>query len=745
MSLNTLGRIVKSRLSACLLALGVVLGLLVVSPPAPAAPLPGSRGSAWLEALPAHQVFSSTADKNYRKAMASVLNADGSVDLWTCAKNSANSAPVITYRRSSNGTSWPSTELAVLTPTSGGRDSAGVCDPSVVQLGGYYYMAYSGWASPKRTMNDVFVARSRSAAGPFQKWNGNGWAPFGPQPVVSHVDQGYGAWAPSLVVKDGLLHLFYASTSPSGQQGTGPGTVTQMHLRVADVSGRSGATEMWPERLDYQGVAITLPGETKPDGTGSGAVPDIKYMDAFEEFIAVGAGDPYADSAHPTMWESRNGLSFGKALAIRGSWEQRAGDVELRGDERGHLIGKVDPGNFLSYTVSDPLGLAGRYDTYGAQLSLGYLAPVGAVHPPQAAEPGSWQVVQGTWRSIDGAYTSVDTSAGSSTLSTVLPDSVTAVMDIRYTKTVAGRQAVAGVNLGSGFHPNADHGYTVFLTPDGVVTLTKAAEGQDVTLASARTGWQPDTASQHLRIVKSHGTILVFVGPTKKPFIAYTDKDQPYTAGRLSLVTANASVAFSEISVSDNVPPRGYTADDWGGGVMGSWGINPAASECSQRSASGGWISLMDTTYAKLNNGEWAAGDGAYSVTVKLDPTQPDTKWAGINIANPKFGYYQTWSEPGNGYVVFLRGNGNVGLWKGGYGQVVPDVATPARPKVQPARLEVVKTGPNIQVFVDGSRQPSINYTDGAADASMAGAFLLTTDGVATFGSIAYAGNNLMP
>ena len=94
------------------------------------------------------------------------------------------------------------------------------------------------------------------------------------------------------------------------------------------------------------------------------------------------------------------------------------------------------------------------------------------------------------------------------------------------------------------------------------------------------------------------------------------------------------------------------------------------------------------------------------------------------------------------GYTVFLRANGNLGLWKNGVGQVVADVPTGTDPVLHPVRLTVLKCGAGIEVYVDDDPFPAILWTDYASP-SFSGAFGLATElTTGTFTDVSYSGSS---
>ena len=103
-------------------------------------------------------------------------------------------------------------QLLSLSPTDNGSDTEGVCDPSVVRVGSYYYLTY---VADDGDTSQLFVARAgadRTGKAPrdwrWEKWTGSGWAwEASPQPLSTTADQD--ALQPSVVVVDGTLLVFY--------------------------------------------------------------------------------------------------------------------------------------------------------------------------------------------------------------------------------------------------------------------------------------------------------------------------------------------------------------------------------------------------------------------------------------------------------------------------------------------------------------------------------------------------------
>ena len=140
-------------------------------------------------------------------------------------------------------------------------------------------------------------------------------------------------------------------------------------------------------------------------------------------------------------------------------------------------------------------------------------------------------------------------------------------------------------------------------------------------------------------------------------------------------------------------------------------------------------------------NGRYAQlGDGTYSASIRLYVPKDLQAWGELALTND--GPFEDYTA--GGYLVFVRANGNLGVYKAGVGQVVPDIVTGTDPVAVPVRLRVVKAGPNLQVYINGSRDPLVNWTDTGAPAWGLGSFSLVNGfgtGIA-FTDVTYAGND---
>jgi hypothetical protein len=180
--------------------------------------------------------------------------------------------------------------------------------------------------------------------------------------------------------------------------------------------------------------------------------------------------------------------------------------------------------------------------------------------------------------------------------------------------------------------------------------------------------------------------------------------------------------------------PGTSTAADWAAN-SGQWG---AGGNTVVSYLDNGQVSLMDST--GLDERYPAQfGNGTYATGVSIAGGANPQAWAGLALTNN--GITGSWGT--GGYLVFLRANGSVGIYKSGTGQVVADVPTGTSPTTKPVRLRVLKTGANFQVYVNNNLYPFINWTDTSPPAWAIGSFgLANLQAPATFANVTYNGND---
>ncbi|HEY0828407.1 MAG TPA: discoidin domain-containing protein, partial [Bacilli bacterium] len=292
--------------------------LLIAIPLSVSAVVTGSTSTSW-------NVFDPSSGGQFRYGPSMILYSDNSVDMYTCSPGADGAWDYIRHKNSPNGGSSWGTETVTLQPTTGGRDANSVCDPGIIKFGGYYYLGYTSTENNNGTDNDIFVARSTSATGPWSKWNGSGWG-GNPQPFIVFDDPNidtYGAGEPSFVVKDTTLYIYYTWMSRD--------VVTQKPVNQTRVRTVSTSNSNWPGATAYQGVAINR----NVDGDDS---TDHKYVPSMDKFIAIGAAKRFGPYAYIKLYESVDGITYKPGTLPKNFINVAAHNAGITGNELGQFI-----------------------------------------------------------------------------------------------------------------------------------------------------------------------------------------------------------------------------------------------------------------------------------------------------------------------------------------------------------------------------------------------------------------------
>lgn len=304
----------KSKVVSCML---IAVLILITFSASAFAVVTGTTSSGW-------NVFTPTSGDGWRYGPSMILNTDNSIDMWTCSPGANGAWDYIRYKRSTDGGSTWGTESIALQPTAGSADAFSTCDPGVVKFGGYYYMGYTSTQNGLGTDNDVFVARSTSASGPWEKWNGSGWG-GNPQAFITHdgAADTYGTGENSFVVLDGTLYIYYTWMSRDPVTGK---PINQTRVRTASTSNAN-----WPGSTTYQGIAINK----SLDGDDS---TDHKWVPSMNKFIAIGTAKRFGPFAYIKMYESTDGLTYTPATLPKNYINVAAHNAGITGNESGHFV-----------------------------------------------------------------------------------------------------------------------------------------------------------------------------------------------------------------------------------------------------------------------------------------------------------------------------------------------------------------------------------------------------------------------
>lgn len=252
----------------------------------------------------------------YRYGCTYLYNDDGSVDAYfACVGTISGEWDWIAYRHSPDGGETWENEKIVLTPTQGSMDHFSNCDPGVVYFDGYYYLGYTSTLNSTGLCNNLFVARSENPDGPFEKWNGSGWGGSDCQPIV-YFDEDWSRWGigePSFVELNGTLYLYYTCTTASGDY---------TMVATADAT-----DENWPATLQFHGAACKKSSDSL----------DVKYVEEWGKFVAVGTADRMSANSWLAVYESNDGLTFTLVDCVKEDTYQYLHNAGLSSRRNGHI------------------------------------------------------------------------------------------------------------------------------------------------------------------------------------------------------------------------------------------------------------------------------------------------------------------------------------------------------------------------------------------------------------------------
>ncbi len=265
-----------------------------------------------------YDIYQLTKDREwgYRYGCTYLYNEDGSVDAYfACVGQNTGEWDWIAYRHSPDGgTTWGE-EKIVLTPTQNSMDFYSNCDPGVVYFNGYYYLGYTSTLNSTGLCNNLFVARSKNPDGPFDKWNGEGWGGYEPQPIV-YYDETWTSWGigePAFVELNGTLYIYYTHSGPSGEY---------MMVATADAT-----NENWPATMQHRGAACKKSTDSL----------DVKYVEEWGKFIGIATGDRMGANSWLGVYESNDGLSFELSDIVREGTYSHLHNAGISSRPNGHI------------------------------------------------------------------------------------------------------------------------------------------------------------------------------------------------------------------------------------------------------------------------------------------------------------------------------------------------------------------------------------------------------------------------
>lgn len=277
----------------------------------------------------------------YRYGPSVFVNADGSLDAWFAAPGAQGEWDWISYRHSPDGGENWTDEVRALYPTPDSMDFYSTCDPGVVKFGGYYYIGYTSTIYEQGICNNVFVARSKTPQGPYEKWDGAGWG-GAPAPIV-YFDEDWHSWGAgeaSFVVRGGTLFIYYTWTSRDAQGNL----VNQTRVSTADAE-----NENWPATMVNRGVAAdrsTVPGSDSMD---------VKYVEDYGKFIAVTTSERLGENSYVSVYESNDGLTFDLVNKLKTNISYFCHNSGISSRPNGHI--RLSDKQYIAYAYGPRWGV----------------------------------------------------------------------------------------------------------------------------------------------------------------------------------------------------------------------------------------------------------------------------------------------------------------------------------------------------------------------------------------------------
>ena len=286
-------------------------------------------------------IFDPTKDgQAYRYGPSLIINPDGSIDAWFASpggkgNDGSDQWDWIRHKHSADGGKTWTPENVVLKATEGSRDKISVCDPGIIKMDDWYYLGVTAAEDPKGMCNEVFVARSKSPIGPFEKWNGSGWG-GAPQPILPFREPTdvWGLGEPSFVRKGDTLFIYYTEISRDA---------AGKSINRTLVATAPATDPNWPAKVTTRGS--TFERDEAEDSA------DVKYVDEFKAFVAISTAKRLTPESYINVRWSTDGLQFSSPSHLTANIKPICHNVGVSGTPEGHLDLKQN--NFISYAFAD--------------------------------------------------------------------------------------------------------------------------------------------------------------------------------------------------------------------------------------------------------------------------------------------------------------------------------------------------------------------------------------------------------
>jgi hypothetical protein len=217
----------------------------------------------------------------------------------------------------------------------------------------YYYLFYSGHPMVgQNRYTHVYVARSLSVSGPWEKWNGSGWVvgESNPAPIiaprqftpVAPEEFVYGAGEQTVVVNPsgGLTMTYWDDTTCYPEYCPYEYTVTS-----------SGSVTEWSTPIRTNLTLNSI---------------DMKYDKAAGQYVAVGIDPQISNVGVMYKYTSLDAITWNQKAVIGsvagGTLPNHPSNAGLSGDISGHLL---PDSNFIGYAADYPGSACPDVETYG--------------------------------------------------------------------------------------------------------------------------------------------------------------------------------------------------------------------------------------------------------------------------------------------------------------------------------------------------------------------------------------------
>ena len=211
----------------------------------------------------------------------------------------------------------------VMSGSGTGFDAVHVCDPSVIRVGGTYYLYYTGWGGEHTLGNTISFATSP---------DGRVWTKAG-RPIVAPArnvvgSNLYGAGQPAAVYLDGYFYLMFTDTSGAGAGTDGAG---QFVLRAKDPAFTKEVAA-----LTTNGFRDAPDTSSRVRSAAEAFTADLMWVDALGAFAVAYETN---EGTQIIFWDRNFRLNPYRPVLLPGPWREGPGLVR-RAD--GHAIVPLD-------------------------------------------------------------------------------------------------------------------------------------------------------------------------------------------------------------------------------------------------------------------------------------------------------------------------------------------------------------------------------------------------------------------